>query len=120
MKVHFPNSAFLGNIDKFLELLDTSDSGVLSITFNKKWISVHPVILALTVALGQELKTRGGKIEIEAPEAKSKHYLERMGMFKQMGVESKIRLTDHEPAGRFIPVTCIANSEELNHFIENF
>jgi len=117
MKLHFPNSAFLGNIDQFLASFNTADKKALSVTFNKNWISVHPVVLSMTVALGLEVKGNGGSIEIEPLEAKSKHYLERMGMFRLLGIDLKIHMTDHEPSGRFIPVTRITDSKELNKFL---
>lgn len=117
MKIHLPNSAFLGNIDPFLRSFDTTDPDILEITANKKWISIHPMALAIVAALG--LTMRGENIHFEKLEAKSKHYLERMGLFKILGLESGIKITEHEPAGRFIPLTKITNSEELSQFIKD-
>lgn len=115
MHIHLPNSAFLGNIDNFLRNINTSNLKKLEITANKKWISIHPVVLSLTAALG--LKAGKGNIVCEKLEAKSKHYLERMGLFKLLGIESEIKITEHEPAGRFIPLTIIKDSTELTRFI---
>ncbi|MBI5871873.1 sensor histidine kinase [archaeon] len=115
MKIHLPNSAFLGNIDPFFRAFDISNPKELEITANKKWISVHPVVLSMIAALG--LKIRASNIHCEKLEATSKHYFERMGMFKFLGVKSKIKLIEHEPAGRFIPLTQIKNSSELTKFI---
>lgn len=116
MKIHFPNSAFLGNIDPFLRSFDDSDKEHLEITFNKKWISVHPIVLSMTAALGLSLKDNT-KIDVEQLEAKSKHYLERMGLFQLLNVDTGISVMEHESAGRFIPITVIKNSSELNKFI---
>lgn len=115
MKIHLPNSAFLGNIDSFLRNFDSSSPGKLEITANKKWISIHPVVLTMTAALGLTIKTEN--IHCEELEAKSKHYLERMGLFKLLGITSKIEIIEHESAGRFIPLTKITNSKELSKFI---
>ena len=115
MKVFLPNSAFLGNIDPFLRAFDSTDPTELKITANKKWISIHPVVLSMVAALG--LAVEPANIECEKFEAKSKHYLERMGLFKLLGIESDIRITEHEAAGRFIPLTRIRDSEELTRFI---
>ncbi|MCX6814631.1 MAG: ATP-binding protein [Candidatus Aenigmarchaeota archaeon] len=115
MKMHLSNSAFLGNIDPFLRGLDTSDPAKLEITANKKWISIHPVVLSMAAALG--LNLRPSDIKCEKLEAVSRHYLKRMGLFKLLGIESDIRIREHEPAGRFIPLTQIYNSEELTRFI---
>lgn len=116
MKIYLPNSAFLGNIDPFLRDFDSSSSKKLEITANKKWISVHPVVLSMVAALG--LKVGKSNIRCEKLEATSKHYLERMGLFKLLGIKSGIKITEHEPAGRFIPITQITNSEELTRFIK--
>ncbi len=115
MKIHLPNSAFLGNIDPFIRKFDSSRPDKLEITANKKWISIHPVVLSMLASLG--LKVKSSNIDCEKIEATSKHYLERMGLFKFLGIESNIKVTKHEPAGRFIPLTQIKNSTELTNFI---
>jgi len=115
MHIHLPNSAFLGNIDPFLREFDTSDQDKLEITANKKWISVHPVILSMVAALGQTVKP--ANISCEKLEATSKHYLERMGLLKFLGIKSGITITEHESAGRFIPITRINDSSTLTRFI---
>lgn len=115
MRIHLPNSAFLGNIDPFLGSFDANNPEILEITANKRWISLHPVVLALVAALGLTIKP--GNVFIEKLEAKSKHYLERMGLFRLLGLKSDITITEHEPAGRFIPLSKILSSDELSHFI---
>lgn len=115
MKIHLPNSAFLGNFDAFLRLFDNSETEKLEITANKRWISVHPVVLSMVATLGLPLDP--SKITCERLEATSKHYLERMGLFKFLRIESEITITEHESAGRFIPLTQIKNSGELTNFI---
>ena len=79
MKIHLPNSAFLGNIDPFFRGFDPADPGRLEITANEKWISVHPVVLSMIAALGVSMKP---EIRCEKLEAKSRHYLVRMGLFR--------------------------------------
>ena len=115
MKIHLPNSAFLGNIDTFLRSFDGNGPENLKITANEKWISVHPVVLSLTAALGQTVDPKN--ISCEPLTAKSKHYFERMGLFKLLRVNSGIKVVEHESAGRFIPLTQINNSSELTWFI---
>lgn len=116
MKLHLPNSAFLGNLDPFLSSFDASNPNKLEITANKKWISVHPIVLCMTAALALSIKDKS-KISCEKLEARSKHYIERMGLFDFLGLESGINVTEHESAGRFIPLTEITNSEELTEFM---
>ncbi|MBU4099644.1 hypothetical protein KJ980_08440 [Patescibacteria group bacterium] len=117
MNIHLPNSAFLGNIDPFLKMLNTSNPDKLEITANKKWISVHPVVLAMVAALGLSVKPEN--IHCEHMKATSKHYLKRMKLFDLLKIDSGINITEHEPAGRFIPITQITNSENLTDFITN-
>ncbi|OGF21388.1 hypothetical protein A2316_03635 [Candidatus Falkowbacteria bacterium RIFOXYB2_FULL_38_15] len=116
MKIHLPNSAFIGNIDPFLKNIDFSDNQKLEITANQNWIAVHPVVLSMVAALGFPVKPKN--IICKTLTAKSAHYLQRMGLFKFLGTESGINVEEHEPAGRFIPLTQIKNSEELSYFIK--
>jgi len=121
MKVHLPNSAFLGNINAFLRIIDVSNPELLEITANKKWISVHPVVLCIVASLGLEVLSRNSDSPIRCEQftAKSKHYFKRMGMFDFLGLDSEIEITEHESAGRFIPLTQIKKSADLSKFIED-
>lgn len=114
MKIYIPNSAFLGNIDPFLRGFDPSDPGTLEITANEKWIAVHPAVLSMITALGLTVKPEN--ISCRKLEARSRHYLVRMGLFRTLGISSDISIMEHEPAGRFIPITRIRTSEELSNF----
>jgi len=115
MKIHLPNSAFLGNIDSFLRGFDPAAPDSLDITANDKWISVHPVVLSMIAALGLTIKP--GNVHCQTLLARSKHYVVRMGLLKMLNVLSDISVVEHEPAGRFIPITQIRTSDELTTFI---
>jgi len=115
MKIHLPNSAFLGNLDAFLKAFDPADPQTLFISANSKWISVHPLVLSMIAALG--LTVKQDQIFCEKLEAVSKHYLLRMGLFKLLKIPTDITITEHESAGRFIPITQIRTSDELTSFI---
>ncbi|MBI4268462.1 sensor histidine kinase [Candidatus Uhrbacteria bacterium] len=115
MRIHLPNSAFLGNIDSFIKGFDPNDSSRLDITANKQWISLHPMALSMIASLGMTVSAES--ISCERLEAKSKHYFERMGMFEFLRVSSGIEITKHEPAGRFVPLTHITDSDQLTNFI---
>lgn len=69
----------------------------------------------MIAALGLTIKP--GSIHCEKFEAKSKHYLVRMGLFKILNVASDIHVVEHEAAGRFIPITQIRTSGELTKLI---
>lgn len=117
MKIHIPNSAFLGNINTFIKTLDTSNPHTLHLSANKKWFSVHPVILSAIAALGLNIKKQN--FSCEKLESTSKHYLQRMGLFNFLPASSDIEILEHEPAGRFIPLTQIKASDELTSFIRD-
>lgn len=117
MRIHLPNSAFLGNIDPFLRGFDPTEPDRLEITSNRQWISIHPLVLSIVAALG--LRVRPGSAQCTDFEARSKHYLERMGLFKFLGVDSGIRITEHDPSGRFLPLTQIRDSDSLTRFIQD-
>ena len=121
MKVHLPNSAFLGNINAFLKKIDLSNPEILKITSNNKWISVHPVVLCIVASMGIEFMARNpnSSIQCERFTATSKHYLERMGLFSFLQLDSEMKITKHESAGRFIPLTQIKDSASLAKFIED-
>lgn len=115
MQLHLPNSAFLGNIDPFLRGFNPSEPGHLTITANPKWISVHPVILAMLAALADRLHKQN--IVIDKLEAKSRNYFERMSLFRYLGIDSGIVITSHDSSGRFVPIAQIRDSLALTEFV---
>ena len=118
MKVHIPNSAFLGNINSFFSSLDTSQPETLEITSNERWISVHPVVIAMIGALGKSVAP--GNITCAPILAKSGYYLKRMGLFEYIGINPEVKeIKEHEATGRFIPLMQIKNSADLDVFLKN-
>lgn len=115
MRIYLPNSAFLGNIDPFIRGFDPSSPGILEISANDKWIAVHPAVISMIAALGLTVEPQ--RISCPRFEARSGHYFVRMGLFKMLKIPSEITIQEHEPAGRFIPLTQIRTSAELTTFI---
>lgn len=115
MKLHLPNTAFLGNIDTFIKGLDPSSPDSLEITLNQRWLSLHPVVLAMTSSLGLTVKPE--QIRVGELKATSAPYVVRMGLFKMLNVPCDLTVTERAPEGRFIPLTQIRTSEELDTFI---
>jgi anti-sigma regulatory factor (Ser/Thr protein kinase) len=114
MRIHIPNSAFLGNINHFLAGFDSSEPDKLDITAHPKWFWVHPAVLCMMAALGKPIKPENITCKIEA---RSGHYLARMGLFNFFGIDSGMKMEEHEPAGRFIPLTQIKTSDDLSKFL---
>lgn len=115
MRIYVPNAVWLNSIDPFLQGFDPRNPHELRISFHKKWMSIHPMVLCLITALGSKVNPK--KIQCEDLEAKSKHYLEVMKLFDFLGIESGIEIKKHEAAGRFVPLTRIKTPEELTRFI---
>ncbi len=115
MKIHIPNSAFLGNIDPFLRSFDPSGPDSLDITLNPHWTSVHPLVLSMIAALGLNIKPEN--IHIGKLEAKSSTYLVRMGLLKILNIPCGTTVQEHAAEGRFIPLKQVRTSDELAEFI---
>ncbi|MEK7548426.1 MAG: hypothetical protein AAB499_00820, partial [Patescibacteria group bacterium] len=115
MKIHLPNSAYIGNIDFFLANFNDSQPDRLEVTANEKWISIHPVALSIIAALS--LRVSPSKITCKPITAKSAHYLDRMGLNKFLGLELGSGVVEHESSGRFVPLTQIKTSDELTKFL---
>jgi anti-sigma regulatory factor (Ser/Thr protein kinase) len=117
MEIHIPNSAFIGNIETFLRGFNADDPDSLKVSFHPKWVSVHPCVLAMTASLGLFCRERGGQPSAEIPEIRSLPYLIRMKLFEFLGINPQAAIVEHEAAGRFIPLTQIKTSIDLNRFI---
>ena len=117
MKVHIPNSAFIGNIENFIRYIDKGEPKSFEISFNDKWISIHPVVLSSVAAIALNCRKRNIPIKVHQVNAKSGHYLERMGLLNYIGSDQKFPFEEHESSGRFIPLTTISSSNELRDFI---
>ncbi len=115
MKFYLSNSAFLGNIDPSLQSFDPSEPEKLEITANKRWVGIHPVILAMIAALSLLVDKKN--VSCEKIIAKSGHYLSRMGLFRFLGTDQFEGILEHDASGRFVPLTQIKNSTELTQFL---
>lgn len=101
----------------FLAGFDPSGPGELNITTNDKWISMHPAVLAMVAALG--LTVSPENIHFDEITAKSGHYLDRMGLFKILRIQSPFTIKSHESAGRFVPIAQIRTPDEQSKFISD-
>jgi anti-sigma regulatory factor (Ser/Thr protein kinase) len=87
------------------------------VTLNDRWVSVHPVVLAATASAALAVLARGGRVKAECPDISSIRYLERMKLYEFLGITSGVAITEHEAAGRFIPLSQIRNVDELGSFL---
>jgi hypothetical protein len=119
LKINLPNSANLQNITGFLSSIDASDPSTYQLDVHKKWVHVHPVVLAIAACAAASVKLLGGKFEGEIPNIRSLNYLIRMGLFNFIDLKPPIQIVEHEEAGRFIPITQIRNTDDLKAAIAN-
>lgn len=117
VKIHLPNSAFLGNIESFVSKLDPRYPNRLSVTFNSRWVYVHPAVLSTVACAGLVARGNGGRVRANVPKIATLPYLIRMGLFDLLDVDPGYKIEAHEAAGRFIPLTQIRNKDELRSFI---
>ena len=119
-QLYIPNSVALRNFDTIFKDNDFDFSGEkVSIRFHPKYVAMHPVGLAFYAAVGDLLKMKG--IETDARIAhsiRSIPYLQRMGLFKALSYNDPLTIENHEETGRFIPLTKIHNSTELEAFLK--
>ena len=117
MRIYLPNSAHLQNINGFLSRIDTRKPRELRFSMYDQYLSVHPIALALTAAAGASVREAGGKTIGTLYPTSSLRYLVRMGLFDFVDLEPPLTVTEHESAGRFIPLTQIRSTTELEQFI---
>jgi anti-sigma regulatory factor (Ser/Thr protein kinase) len=116
MRIYVPNSAFLGNIEAFVQRLEPT-SGDLEVTLNERWVAVHPMVLAMVAAAGAKARRDGATVQIAETPARSLPYLIRMGLYGALGAPAPTDVVAHEAAGRFIPLSQIRTNEDLAEFI---
>lgn len=117
MELHLPNSAFLGNIETFVSKAHAEDPSKLRVTFNPRWVAIHPAVLAMVACASALVRSQGGVVEAEVPEIRSLPYLIRMKLFDHLGIDPGYEIQEHEAAGRFIPLTEIRTKDDLSQFI---
>jgi anti-sigma regulatory factor (Ser/Thr protein kinase) len=75
----------------------------------------------MIVSMADDCRANGGAIKLDGLiQNSSTRYLERMGLFKLMRLQTDLPVVEHDPAGRFIPLTRISNNQDLNAFVTDF
>lgn len=115
MRIHIPYSSWLGNIEGLLRNIDTSDSSTLEIDFDPKWISIHPVVIAIIASMGLKVLKENGVIRLSA-HITMKKQLYKSNLLKLLNLDTMD--VNGESAGRFIPVTQIKDSNGLTEIIQ--
>lgn len=121
MLVTLPNRAYLNDIERFLGLIVPDGTDDMAFHLPEGLFSVHPIVLTMLAAMCDRATVAGADVTVENVHANSStRYLERMKLFEVMEVPTNIPVREHDPSGRFIPLTRIQNNAELNSFVMDF
>ncbi|WP_336722681.1 hypothetical protein [Cellulosimicrobium cellulans] len=108
----------MADIERFLRMIEDDGEDDLSFVLRDGLFSVHPAVIAAIAALGADARSRGRVVRVENMQQNaSSRYLERIGLFSALDVETPITVREHEAAGRFIPLRQVRTNDELNEFV---
>jgi hypothetical protein len=114
-RVTIPNSAGLHTLRSFLTANDFfGPPAVAVVELHPRWVHVEPVAIAMLGAWGGWCKRVGKKIDVRNLKGASADYLWRMHLFQHLDFEYSPDRTEHEEAGRFLPLTNVRGSEAVS------
>jgi len=90
--------------------------GSAILTLNPKWMHMEPVALSMIAAWGAWCRRQGLTITAENL-TKSSDYAARMKLFEHLGINYQPHITEHEEAGRFIPITNVKTKQDVRGII---
>lgn len=118
MRIEIPSGARLQNIEMFVRQVTEPDTPDLQLIIPRSYFALHPVVVCAIAAAGVRAIREGASINVPAiPQTHPVRYLARMGLFDVLGVAHPFAQTEHEPAGRFIPLRTVGSGRELSDFI---
>lgn len=118
MRVTVPNRAYLSDIERFLRTFTADGNGDFILQLPNGLFSLHPLATAMIASRAMATRLAGGGVRVDGLAANSStRYLERMGLFGLMGIDSGIPVTPHDASGRFVPLRQVTTNEELNDFV---
>jgi anti-sigma regulatory factor (Ser/Thr protein kinase) len=121
MRVGLPDRAYLADIERFLAKVEDDGSNDLTFAPKQGLFSLHPLVLCMIVSMADDCRVNGGTVSVDGLiQNSSTRYLERMGLFNLMQLKTNLPVVQHDPAGRFIPLTRISNNQDLNAFVTDF
>jgi anti-sigma regulatory factor (Ser/Thr protein kinase) len=121
MRVGLPNRAYLADLERFTHEWTSANPEEFVLDLSRGAFSLHPMVLCMLASMATSARDAGHVVRIENEQNTAPiRYLERMKLFEAMGVATGISVAEHEPAGRFIPVTAVTNSAKLGEFLTDF
>lgn len=113
-KLVIPNSVALQNIRAFVDNNHpfSDRSRRATIEFHPQWVHLEPVALAMAAAWGNWARREGYTLSAVNLGRKTA-YAGRMRLFEHLGIDFDPGLEEREAAGKFVPLTRVANSREV-------
>lgn len=109
-----PNSASIHNARAFLAASrpfeEPGHEAVLEL--HPRWAHVEPLALSMIAAWGAWCRRNGLRVKVANLGAQAA-YAARMKLFYHLGVDYEARITEHEEAGRFLPITQVDTREKV-------
>jgi hypothetical protein len=117
-KLIVPTNAFIHTARHFLSLNRsfTGRGAKAIIELDSRWMHLDPMSLSMIAAWGGWCQRRGLKIEVKNPSHRA-NYAARMKLFQHLGVDYDPGISEHEEAGRFMPLCQVMNQNQLTAVI---
>jgi hypothetical protein len=112
-EISIPNSLTITKASSFLSATDWSlKPDEVVIRFHPRWCHLQPWVLSSLGAWSIAARREGTRITVI--NAKRAVYAWRFGLHRYLGVDPGAAVpSEHEEAGRFVPLRTISNSAEL-------
>jgi hypothetical protein len=92
--------------------------GKTVLELHPRWLQLDPFSLAVIGAWGNWCQQHGQNIEVKNI-GKHANYAARMRLFEYLGIEYSPPISEHEEAGRFMPLTQVKDQQQLTSVIAN-
>lgn len=118
--IQIPNSAALHTLPSWAKLNDFHFENLnqaFTIGASTNFVFTQPFALAQLAAWGEEVNRAGGSVTWDGNQVNGLPYAVRMGLFKFLHAEHDLDVEEHEPSGRFVPLTNIRTAHQLDDFL---
>ncbi len=113
-----PNSACLHTFKNFLSMnAPFQNEGPAILDLHPKFAHLDPMALSMVAAWGGWCKRNNLTIEVQNAHGNHANYLARMKLFQYLGVPYTTTIREREEAGRFMPLTQVKSSSDLQKVI---
>ena len=109
-----PTNATLHAAKSFIEVSNYFDiaNNKAALNFHDRWMHTEPFALSMLAAWSSWCRENSLNIQIQNL-TRSADYIWRMGLFNYLPIDYSPSRTEHEEAGRFMPIKNIKNSNDI-------